>query len=856
MSDASSWPEVSALFSSARERDVEERERYVRERASTEEVCGEVLALLVADARGTARFEAPGDLLRAKPGGPTLEEIELRTGALLGGYRVEGVLGSGGMGTVFLARQESLERRVALKVVRSELASPSLRRRFEVEAEALARLRHPNVAQIYEAGVARLGDAEIPFFAMELIEGALPLTRFAAARGLDLSERLRLFLQACDGVQHAHERGIVHRDLKPRNVLVDAAGHVKVIDFGVARVADSRWRDPQRELTAAGEIVGTLRYMAPEQLAGDPRDIDTRTDLYALGVLLHELLSGEAPPLEEATTEGLAELVQRLRERELPRLADRLAAIGPDLDWVIARATSREPERRYPSAAELGAELERVLRGEPVLAGPPSRVYRLRRFVRRHRLTVGALLAVLLSLVGGLAFSWRAYLHAESALAAETAERERAEAFNVFVRDMLVSGTPLISGVRQRLEDVLERGTRTLSSGAVRDEGTRAALLETIGRSYLGLGLWSEAIAALEPALGIARERDGASSAPALALQLDLGWALLQGGDLERASALLESTAAALIAGGTAADAVRVLGSLAVLAKARGELTGAEELFRRAIERAEAASELDPVSRELQRTNLASFLVESGRAEEALPLLASVRARYVELEREGRGPRAGDIVLPALAAMHEGQALLALNRPAEAVPLLEEALDAQERLLGPEHPHSLATRNALALAAKSSGAIETARAAYERALEILRADVGLRHASTLTVMSNLATLEVQAKELPRALVLYEELLRAAPSVFPAEHLSLAGFRLQYGHALGRMGRYAECERETLLGFAVYRAQLGEEHAWTVERREYLKRMYTAWGKPELARRVAERTWPEAPASSSEPKSGG
>ncbi|MBL8899164.1 MAG: tetratricopeptide repeat protein, partial [Planctomycetes bacterium] len=323
------------------------------------------------------------------------------------------------------------------------------------------------------------------------------------------------------------------------------------------------------------------------------------------------------------------------------------------------------------------------------------------------------------------------------------------------------------------------------------------------------------------------------------------------------AGALLETATEALSSRDDAtADSVRALGSLAVLAKARGELVRAEEFYLRAIERAESASDLDPITRELQRSNYASFLVEIGRAEEALPLLASVRARYADLEREGRGPRGGDVVLPALAAMHEGNALLALNKPAEAVPLLEDALEVQERLLGPEHSHALATRNALAMAAKASGELEKARSAYERAIEILRADVGLRHASTLTVMNNLATLEVQAKALPRALALYEELLRAAPAVFPAEHLSLASFRLQYGNALGRVGRYAECERETLAGLAVYRAQLGDEHAWTKERLEYLKRMYKAWGKPELAQRVEEGTWPEPPALPGGPTSPG
>jgi len=340
---------------------------------------------------------------------------------LVGPYELLGVLGKGGMGTVYRARQrEPLEREVAVKVIRG--GTREVLARFELERQALAVMSHPAIAEVYDAGVTDSGQ---PYFVMELVEGR-PLTEYCDAHRLALEERVALFEQVCLGVQHAHRKGVLHRDLKPGNVLV-AEGEdgpaVKIIDFGLARALDERLAGESVH-TLHGQLLGTPEYMSPEQAGGDTRGVDTRTDVYALGVMLYELLCGALPVDTAALREGSTRDIQRrlleatppapsqrasaakldedvLRARRTTRASLRRRLRG-DLDWIVMRAMAREPERRYESPADLALELERYLAGAPVQAGPPSAIYRLRKFVRRYRGRVLAASLLLLSLVAGL----------------------------------------------------------------------------------------------------------------------------------------------------------------------------------------------------------------------------------------------------------------------------------------------------------------------------------------------------------------------------------------------------------------------------------------------------------------------
>lgn len=313
----------------------------------------------------------------------------------VGQYHIKRVIATGGMGTVYEAAQEHPRRTVAVKVMKPGVTSRSALRRFEYEAQVLARLRHPGIAQVYDAGTHRDETGEVPFFAMEYIPNAQSITRYASEKKLGTRERLVLFTQVCDAIHHGHQKGIIHRDLKPSNLLVDSSGQVKIIDFGVARSTDSDMAVTALQ-TAVGELVGTLRYMSPEQCAGDPQDIDTRSDVYSLGVVLYELLTGTFPYDLEHTPLWDAPRVIREEPAAPPRTVDK--SLGGDLGTIILKPLEKDRARRYQSASALAEDIERFLGNEPISARPPSAIYQFRKFVRRRRLPLATCVVLLLAL--------------------------------------------------------------------------------------------------------------------------------------------------------------------------------------------------------------------------------------------------------------------------------------------------------------------------------------------------------------------------------------------------------------------------------------------------------------------------
>ena len=354
----------------------------------------------------------------------------------IGPYRVLGILGQGGMGVVYLAEQESPRRRVAVKVLRQALTSEESLHRFRYESAALARLRHACVGQIYDVGsITSPTGGEMPYFAMELVEGALPLVEYARRANLTLEQRLALGLRVLDGVQHGHQRGVIHRDLKPANVQVDQEGNPKIIDFGLARVTEEEGVDADR-FTEAGQLLGTIEYMSPEQLAGLPGDVDVRSDVYAMGVVLYELVSGEPPFALKGLS--LDEIIRTVRERPPRRLSSLDHRLRADLQTIIERAMAKEPERRYPSASALAADLRRLLRNEPIAARPSSVFYHMRLFTRRNRSIVASIAAVALALVAGTVISARF-----AVLAGRRAEDAQRQAYRA---NILAAGLALDGG--------------------------------------------------------------------------------------------------------------------------------------------------------------------------------------------------------------------------------------------------------------------------------------------------------------------------------------------------------------------------------------------------------------------------
>ena len=407
--------------------------------------------------------------------------------AVIARYKIVRLIGEGGMGSVYEAEQEHPHRTIALKVIKPGLASPVLLRRFEQEAEALGRLQHPGIAQIYEAGTADTGFGPQPYFAMELIRG-VSLKEYARERGLDTRQRVEMMAKVCDAVHHAHQKGLIHRDLKPGNILVDETGQPKIVDFGVARISDQGAQSTSH--TDAGQLIGTLAYMSPEQVLADPLELDTRSDVYALGVILYELLASRLP---YAISNKLHEALETIRESDPQRLSSVDSAYRGDLETIAAKALEKDKNRRYASAAELAADLRRHLTDEPIVARPPSVTYQLGKFARRHRAVVVGVAAVFVVLVGGIVASTvqatRANQERDRAVAAERAAthaRDRAlnaENLATAERDKAFSAETQAQHERDRAQQ--ERDKAIVEKRRADNEAAIAAAVSEFLRSNL-----------------------------------------------------------------------------------------------------------------------------------------------------------------------------------------------------------------------------------------------------------------------------------------------------------------------------------------------------------------------------------
>ncbi len=428
MTDISHWHRVQEVFNSVVERPPGERAALLAEACGDDaELRAEVESLLACNAQTPVDFMRPPEPPPGIRPPDVPEGPDPLIGQRIGSYRINGVIAAGGMGTVYEAEQEQPRRVVALKVMNRYVASRSALRRFQSESQILAYLRHPNIAQVYEAGMhggreGIHGPADVdpspdrkgavmapgvPYFAMEYIPDAKTITRFAEENQLDTRDRLRLFAKVCDAVHHGHQKGIIHRDLKPGNILVDSAGEPKVIDFGVARATDSDIAVTTLR-TDVGQLIGTLQYMSPEQCDADPHEIDTRSDVYSLGVVLYELLTGALP--YEATGSTIVQAAQIIKEHA----PERLSAINPrlrgDVETIVLKALEKDREKRYDSAADLAQDLRRFLNREPIEACRPTAWMRSARWVARHPLVSAAVVTVLgtaaITLVAILIAAW------------------------------------------------------------------------------------------------------------------------------------------------------------------------------------------------------------------------------------------------------------------------------------------------------------------------------------------------------------------------------------------------------------------------------------------------------------------
>ena len=462
----------------------------------------------------------------------TLDQTGPSSAGSFGRYRLLQRVGEGGMGEVWLAEQtEPVRRQVALKVIKAGMDSAQVVARFEAERQALALMDHPAIATVFDGGTTPQGR---PYFAMEYVKGE-PITTYCDRHLLSTRERLGLFTQVCEGVQHAHQKGIIHRDLKPSNVLVtiqDDRPVPKIIDFGVAK-ATAQHLTERSLFTELGVLIGTPEYMSPEQAEMGSLDIDTRTDIYALGVLLYELLTAALPfDRKDLRQAGIAEIQRIIREKEPPRPSTRITQPGPasteaaknrhteprrlvselrgDLDWITMRALEKDRTRRYQTANALAADVHRHMNNEPVSAGPPSAAYRAGKFVRRHRFGVTTAVAlVLLLAASALALGVQAQRIARERDRANH-EAEAARQVSDFLVELFrVSDPGQARGNTVTAREILDRGASKIDQDLRTQPLVQARLMSTMGRVYESLGLYDQALPLLESALATRRRLHG-----------------------------------------------------------------------------------------------------------------------------------------------------------------------------------------------------------------------------------------------------------------------------------------------------------------------------------------------------------
>ncbi|MCB9915041.1 MAG: serine/threonine protein kinase [Planctomycetes bacterium] len=820
-SDSAHFDAARALF--AELCDVDAASREARLAGVAPELARLVRELLAADAaaRGRARRATACARGESRP-----ERI--------GGYEVLERLGAGGMGVVYRARQRSPERQVALKVVRSAAVSADGLRRFRHEAEALARLDHPGIARLIEAGTLDDGTGAEPWFALELVDGR-PLTRFAREEGLDLRARLTLLIDVCDAVQHAHAKGVLHRDLKPANVLVTADGRPKVLDFGLARVTDGD-AGVSTMHTHAGEVLGTLAYMSPEQLAGDPSAVDARADVYALGVVAYELLA-DAPP-HDLVGRALHEAARVVSEDEPTSLGLVDRALRGDVETIVGKAMSKDAARRYGSVAELAGDLRRYLADEPIVARPPTLSYQLGKFARRNRAFVGGVAGVFLALVIGTVVSTLLYFEKERAASeasagrlaaeeagarerdahaattaalareeqarvrAETARTEALDALALRTRvlehfsDIFEAATPWQDGDELRVVDALDRAVERSRDAFADHPQTRAKLLSTFAATYAGLGLYDRARPLSEQALALIEASD--SPLEATLARGRLGYLDAKLGDpggvalLERSMQELEALAERDGASVARVERVRTAARLCEELQVRGRPAEAERWARRAIALAEGVDDPELGAPLLTAwKGLGDLLMGQGRRDEARAALE----RALELANaEPDGEMYAALILNSLAVLHAYA-----GEFDQALTLMDDVL-ARMRALGGDRHEFYATQlsNAAtfhAMGGDDAGSIEL----FEQSLALRRELSPEPTRGEATTLNNLAEALRRTGRVERALSTAREALALHERFFGPTSERTGGAACNLGLALLDSGDYAAAAEQLARG---------------------------------------------------------
>ncbi len=888
------------------------REVYLEALASGTDVRADLLdRLCEGDAALRTEVESLLEASARRPqflGSPTAGSSDAPTeppGARIGPYQIVKEIGQGGFGSVYLAEQEApFRRRVALKVIKLGMDTRAVIARFEAERQALAVMDHANIARVFDAGAT---DSGRPYFVMELVDGP-PITAYCDAQGLSIADRLGLFKQVCLAVQHAHSKGIIHRDLKPSNVLVateDGRPVAKVIDFGVAKAVSQKPTE-KAFFTQERQLIGTLEYMSPEQ-AGGEADIDTRSDVYSLGVLLYELLTGATPfDARRLRSAAFAEMQRIIREDDPPAPSTKVSSAGDELaglsaqrgteprrlastirgelDWIVLRTLEKDRARRYESAGNLAADIDRYLDGRPIEAAPASRAYRLRKFFRRHRLgaTAGATVAASLMVGLGLAM-WQAGVAARERDAAKDSARQALEAKGEsearrketeqvarFQAAQLAELRPALMADRlredliaearaaceraglggvatgesvHRFEQSLQDLNLTNVSVNVLDRNifqsalvaatrefddqplVKATLLLSLAQAMREAGLYQQAEAPLSEAIRTRSQMLGDEHELTLDALGERQNLLASTGDLEEGETLMRRIyEARLKTAGLKADATLTdLGNLVVILGMRGKLDEAEGFVRAFLDRAKGQlGSGDP--RMITATgHLGRIMMERGKLDEAEKYLRAAT-------EQSAGFKGADEPIAVAHATAYAQVLLRQGRFSEAERATQQAIDRARHAAGDDAMSTIIATNNLGAVYAQSGRTAEASVLNRKLLDTCRRVLGSGHPTTSAVLSNVAFDHLKTGELVEAEACYREALATSRAVYGPDHESTILDMYSLGVALRQQSKLEEAEAVSREALQRATASLPEDHRWRITAAVGLGLVLTAQGR--------------------------
>ena len=742
------------------------------------------------------------------------------------GFRIISELRRGGQGVVYEAFQPTTKRTVALKALHGRsFADPRDKARFDREIEILAQLKHPNIVSLHDAAVTDQG----PFFVMDFISGR-PLDEYVKDEDLSVQETIRLFAKVCDAVNAAHVRGVVHRDLKPSNILVDEQGEPHVLDFGLSKITapDDPGAPRGRTVTETGQFVGSLPWATPEQAEGASDKIDVRTDVYALGLVLFQALTGYFP---YEVTGSLRDVLDNILNATPLKPSALRPDIPSDVDTIVLKCLSKERERRYQTAGEVGLELERFIRGEPILAHPPSAVYFLKKFARRNRALVGGIGIALLAIIGGAtAATWQAVAATAQRNRAVTAERQAATV-NDFLQRMLSSANPEITGPDTKIADVLKEAERNLETSFAEQPETRAALHETIARAYHGLGDYKAAethfASALELYRGLWQGPHPKTAAALNELATERSYLADYVGAEESARQALEMRRALY-----GDEHVEVAESLATLAgiiaeharSTTSDYSEAEQLARDALAMRRRLVPTDDDGTVEITGHLADILGFAGKNAEATDLYSQMRRILLTLH----GPD-----YPALFEATNSYCLMLQQRKDsstnaqlrdEIEKLRLENLAAGQRRFGPDHPALAYDFDNLGHFYDAVGDLEASENYHRQAMELRRRRLGNEHPETVTSINNLAYVLVKREKFAEAEELFREILPSEERASGSEHRTPLLVRSNIAVLVERQGRLEEAETWYRDILERRRKSLGETDPDTLDSWVYLSRL--------------------------------